>query len=132
MQASRPRNTHTAVAIKKARHTPVVNLPRATPPAYRRCHHVARHTPTAHLRPSHTTPRHSKPSGYTMAHPSCQTSQTSQTGQTQAPRPRRLHTAVAIKKAYLTGKSAPRQIAPQTAHRRCHQTVEYVLQIVIS
>ena len=39
MQASRPRNTHTAVAIKKARHTPAVNLPRATPPAHRRSHH---------------------------------------------------------------------------------------------
>ena len=36
MLASRPRNTHTAVAIKKARHTPVVNLPRATHPAHRR------------------------------------------------------------------------------------------------
>ena len=46
MQAPRPRTPHTAVAIKKARHTPVVNLPRATHPAYRRCHKKA-HTAVA-------------------------------------------------------------------------------------
>ena len=79
MQAPRPRNTHTTVAIKKARHTPSVNL-----------------------HPSPTTPRHSKPTGYPEAHPSCQTSQTSRTSQTQAPRPRNTHTTVAIKKALHT------------------------------
>jgi len=90
MQAPRPRNTHTAVAIKKALHTP-----------------------TTHLRPSHSTaapqthgvslglPRRS-PSGRRRAHPFAQTSQTGQTGQTQAPRRRRQHTAVAIKKARAT------------------------------
>ena len=46
MQASRPRNTYTAAAIKKARHTPAVTL-----------------------RPSHSKLRHRKPMGYTMAHP---------------------------------------------------------------
>ena len=78
-QAPRPRTPHTAVAIKKALHTP-----------------------PAHLRPSQTRQRHRKPSGYTAAPPSCQTGQTGQTGQTQAPRPRNTHTTVVIKKARHT------------------------------
>jgi len=45
--------------------------------------------------PNHTAA--CKPTGYIVAHPSCQTGQTGQTGQTQASRPRNTHTAVAIK-----------------------------------
>ena len=69
----------------------------ATPPqhAYPVAIKKASHTPTAHLCLCHSKQRHRKPSGYHMAHSSCQTSQTGQTGQTQAPR-RRPHTPVAI------------------------------------
>ena len=69
----------------------------ATPPqhAYPVAIKKASHTPTAHLCLCHSKQRHRKPSGYHMAHSSCQTSQTGQTGQTQAPH-RRPHTPVAI------------------------------------
>ena len=85
-QAPRPRNTHTTVAIKKARHTPSVNL-----------------------HPSPTTQRHRKPSGYHMA---CRgVARQGEDGRThhhfislislislmQASRPRNTHTAAAIK-----------------------------------
>ena len=83
MQASRPRNMHTAVAIKQAKHYPTVNL----------C-------------PSHTPPRPANPRGIQWrTHIPLKNSQRfpkipkdSHT----APHPRSPHTAVAIKKARHT------------------------------
>ena len=81
MQAPHPRNTHTAVAIKQAKHYPCGNF-----------------SPE----PNHTAA--GKPSGDHMTPSFCQTSQTGQTSQTQASRQRRQHTADAIKNLKLLRK----------------------------
>ena len=85
--------------------------------------------------PSQTTQRYSKPTGYIVTPPSCQTRQTCQTGQTQASRPRNTHTAVAIKQAkhYPCGNSSlePNHTAAckPTGYIVTHQLVRQVRQV---
>ena len=81
-----------------------------TPPrhAHHRSHQVARHTTEATLRPSQTTQRHLKPSGYT------------ETPHTPLP----LLTTVNHRFASVT--------PPQTAYRRCHQVARHTTEATFS
>ena len=66
--------------------------------AYRRCYQVALHPPTATFRPSQTTLRHCKPTGYTVTPPS------------------------SFYKSYKSYKSHASVTPSQHAYRRSHQT----------
>ena len=106
MQASRPRNMHTAAAIKQAKYTPTVTLPVAYP-----CGTSARCIPLRHIIARAKSHSGMQTHGVYRDAPTCPTGPTGPTGQTQASRPRNMHTAAAIKLpcASLLAAAQPRK-----------------------